>query len=264
MRLPGMSVFSRRGSWLLAAMLFCPGPGHAQDTDQPAEKTLDGYLGAGAMVMPRYTGGAGYEMQPVPLAMIEYKETAYIHFDRAGVRLWSSRDKTMALGIAAQPRFGFHARDGERLTGMATRRDAIEGGAAFEWQRPTWSLSAAWFTDWSGTSGGRSFDLSVDRDLLERGPWDISAYFDFDYADTNITRYYFGVRADEATATRPYYQPGAAVISSVGLTGAYLLNRNYALLFGGELSSLGAAAADSPIVQRRNGLMAYLGLGLAF
>ncbi len=264
MRLPGKCALSRRVSWLLAVALFCPGPGHARDTEQPAEKTLDGYLGAGAMVMPRYTGGAGYETQPVPLAMIEYKETAYVHLDRAGVRLWNSRDKTMALGIAAQPRFGFHDRDGARLTGMATRRDAIEGGAAFEWQLPTWSLSAAWFTDWSNTSGGRSFDLSVERDLLERGPWDIGAYLDLDYADAKVTRYYFGVRPDEATAARPYYQPGAALTSSVGLTGAYLLGKDYALLFGGELSTLGAAAADSPIVQKRTGLTAYLGLGLAF
>ena len=264
MCVPDMSECARLASYLVAALLICPGPSRAEEADQPPEKTLDGYLGAGAMYMPRYDGSAGNETKPVPLAMIEYKETAYIHLDRVGVRLWNFRDKTMALGIAAQPRFGFHASDGERLTGMATRRDAIEGGAAFEWQLPQWALSAAYFTDWSSTSGGQSFDLAVDRDLLERGPWDISAYVDFNYADAKITRYYFGVRADEATPTRPYYQPGAAVTSSVGLTGAYLLNKKYALLFGGELSSLGAAAADSPIVQRRNGLMAYLGLGLVF
>jgi outer membrane protein len=264
MRPPGMCVFSRRASWFLAAALMCPGLSCAQGADQAPVKMLDGYLGAGALYAPRYAGGAGYETKPIPLAMIEYKETAYVHFDRAGVRLWSSRDKTMALGIAAQPRFGFHARDGERLTGMATRRDAIEGGAAFEWQQPSWALSAAWFTDWSSASGGQSFDLSVERDLLERGPWDVSAYLDLDYADAKIIRYYFGVRPDEATGTRPSYQPGAALTSSLGFSGAYRLNKRYALLFGSELSHLGAAAAGSPIVQRRSGVTTYLGLGLAF
>jgi MipA family protein len=248
---------------LLAAGLIHPEPGVAQTPDADA-KSLDGYLGAGVMVLPRYSGGAGYETIPVPLAMIEYRETAYVHLDRAGVRLWNSRDKTMALGIAAQPRFGFHARDGAPLAGMATRRDAIEGGAAFEWQLPSWALSAAWFTDWSGASGGQSFDLTVERDLLERGTWDVSAYLDLDYAEAKVIRYYFGVRPDEATVTRPAYRPGAALTPSLGLNGAYLLNKRYALLFGSELSRLGAAAADSPIVQRRTGVTTYLGLGLAF
>ncbi len=215
------------------------------------------------MLLPQYVGGANKVARPVPLAMLEYEETAYIHLDRAGVRLWNIDDK-MAFGIAAQPRFGFHAKDGNRLTGMSTRRDAIEGGATFEWELPQLSLSLVYFTDWSDTSGGQSWQFSGDRQLIDSGPWDISAYIDLDYANAKIVQYYFGVRTDESTVTRPSYQPGAAVISSLGFTGAYKLNKNYALLFGGELSFLGAAVAESPIVQRRTGLMSYIGLGLVF
>lgn len=212
--------------------------------------------------MPRYTGGGAHETDPIPLAMIEYKETAYIHFDRAGVRLWNSADKKMALGIAAEPRFGFHAGDGARLAGMSTRRDAIEGGAAFEWELPPLSLSAAYFTDWSNTSGGRSFRFSMGRQLANSGPWDLGVYVDLDYADARIAQYYFGVRTDESTATRPAYRPGAALISFLGFSGAYKLDMRHALLFGGEMSRLGAAA--SPIVRRRTGAMGYFGLGLVF
>jgi len=216
------------------------------------------------MFMPKYVGSGDKVTRPIPLAMLEYEETAYIHLDRAGVRLWNTDDKKMALGIAAQPRFGFHAKDGSRLTGMSVRRDAIEGGAAFEWELPQLSLSAVYFTDWSGTSSGRSLQFSIEHQLIDSGPWDLSAYIGLDYANAKIVQYYFGVRTNEATATRPYYQPGAAVISSLGFTGAYKLNKNYALLFGSELTSLGAAAADSPIVQRKTGLTSYFGLGLVF
>lgn len=249
---------------VLAVGLIYPNLCGAQTTEDPAHKSLDGYLGAGAMVLPKYVGSADSETKLVPLAIIEYKETAYIHLDRAGVRLWVSPDKKMALGIAAQPRIGFRPQDGTRLAGMAIRHDAIEGGAAFEWELPQFSLSAAYFADWSDTSGGRSWHLSVDRQLVDNGRWDVSAYLDLDHADSRVVQYYFGVQADEATATRPAYQPGAAIMSSLGLSGAYKLNKNYALLFGSELSYLGAAAADSPIVQRRTGLMGYLGLGLVF
>ncbi len=259
-----MTTTLRRLPCLLAALLFVPNICAAQTADDTATKTLDGYLGAGVIYMPRYTGGAGYETEPIPLAIIDYRDTAYIHFDRVGVRMWSSADKKMALGIAAEPRFGFHADDGPRLAGMATRRNAVEGGAAFEWELPQLALSATWFGDWSHTSGGQSFRMSLNHQLADNATWDLSAYADFDYADARVARYYFGVRADEATATRPAYRPGTTLISALGFSGAYMLDRRHALLFGGELSRLGAAAAASPIVQRRTGAMGYLGLGLVF
>lgn len=259
-----MTESLRRVFCLLAALLPVLNIGDAQAADVAGTKTLDGYLGAGVIHMSRYTGGAAYETDPIPLAMIEYKGTAYIHFDRAGIRLWNSADRKMALGIAAEPRFGYHAEDGARLAGMSTRRDAIEGGAAFEWELPQLALSAAWLSDWSRASGGQSFRLSLNHQLADNATWDLSAYADFDYADARVVQYYFGVRADEATAARPAYRPGATLISALGFSGAYLFDRRYALLFGGELSRLGAAAAASPIVQRRTDSMGYVGLGLAF
>ncbi len=254
----------RRLVCLLAVGLIVPNLCVAQTTDDSAHKSLDGYLGAGAMVLPKYVGSSASDTKLVPLAIFDYEETAYIHLNRAGVRLWGSRDKKMALGIAAEPRIGFRPQDGPRLAGMAIRHDAIEGGPAFEWELDPYALSLAWFSDWSDTSGGRSWRLSADRQLVDDGRWDISAYLDLDRADSRIVQYYFGVQPDEATAARPSYQPGAAVISGLGLSGAYLLNKNHALLFGGEFTYLGSAAADSPIVQLRSGVMGYLGLGLAF
>lgn len=259
-----MTASFHRVLCLLVVMLIDPNLCGAQTTDESTKKTWDGYLGAGAMFMPKYAGSSDSKARLVPLAMLEYEETAYIHLDRAGVRLWNTDDKKMAFGIAAQPRFGFHAKDGDRLTGMSTRRTTIEGGAVFEWELPQLSLSTAYFTDWSDTSGGQSLRFSMDHQLIDKGPWDLSVYLDFDHANAKIVQYYFGVRANEATATRPPYQPGAALISSLGFSGAYKLNKNYALLFGSELTSLGAAAADSPIVQRKTGLTSYFGLGLVF
>ncbi len=216
------------------------------------------------MFYPDYTGSASYHTSPIPLAILEYDETYYIHLDRAGVRLWSSEDKSMAFGLAAEPRFGFHARDGVRLSGMATRRDSVEGGLSFEWESPELSFTAAYFTDWSGASDGQSFHLSFYHQLIDNGLWDVGAYVDLDWASRNIVRYYFGVRANEITATRPNYQPGDVLNSSIGLSGAYKLNKRYALLFGSEVNFLGSAAADSPIVERSNAFMGYLGLGLIF
>ncbi len=116
-----MTLFILRSLCAIAAILACLNPFSAQTSATPAEKPLDGYLGAGAMFNPKYTGSAGYRMFPLPLAILEYNETYYIHLDRAGARLWSSEDKSMALGLAGQPRFGFRAKDGARLSGMVNR-----------------------------------------------------------------------------------------------------------------------------------------------
>jgi outer membrane protein len=147
---------------------------------------------------------------------------------------------------------------------MQTRHDSIEAGPTLEWQSPQLSVGLTYFTDVSNTSGGQSVHLSFFHQWLDRGPWDVGMYLDFEHLSDRITRYYFGVTPAEATATRPAYEPLASVNVSPGLTGAYRLGKNYALLFGGEVNVLGDAAADSPIVQKRFGYMAYLGFGLAF
>jgi outer membrane protein len=259
-----MAVFIRWTFCLYVVTLINPITSFAREVDEPPKKTLDGYLGAGVMYLPKYVGSADQVARPVPLVMLEYKDTVYLQLDRVGLRLWSSDENKIAFGIAAQPRFGFHPHDGAALTGMATRRDSVEGGAVLEWDLPQLSFNLAYFTDWSHTSGGPSLKLTLERQLIDKGPWDISAYINLDYASTKVTQYYFGVPANESTATRPSYLPGAALTSTLGFSGAYKLTKSYAVLFGSELTSLGAAAADSPIVQRRTGLMGYLGLGLVF
>jgi MipA family protein len=264
------SGFARRllccVSWsaLLVVVAATPPGADAETGDSVAAKTLDGYIGAGARATSKYTGGAGGRTSVVPLLQFDYKEAFYVYLDRVGMRFWSSDDKKMALGIAAEPRFGFRAADGPRLQGMATRRDRVEGGPSFEWEMPQISLNIAYFTDWAGAGGGQSLRFYLIRQLLDSTRWDISAYAGFQRDSAKTVRYYFGVPADEATPDRPAYQPGASFNPNLGVNGAYKLGNGYALLFGADALLLGAGAGDSPIVERRRELTAYLGIGLVF
>ena len=123
-----MTALFRRVLCLFVAMLINTGLDDAQAADDSTNKTWDGYLGAGIMSIPKYAGSDDKQTLFITLAMLEYGEMAYIHRDRVGVRLWNSDGKKMAFGIAAQPRFGFYAKDGVRLSGMSARHDAAEGG----------------------------------------------------------------------------------------------------------------------------------------
>lgn len=249
---------------VMAAFLLAPNLCGAQTMQASTDSPLDGYLGVGALSFPSYAGSSHTQSWLIPIARIEYRETAYIYLDRVGVRLWSNDAKKIAFGVAGETRLGFHAKDDPSLTGMSTRQDAVEGGPIVEWQLPQLSLSLGYFADLSSVSGGRSVRLSVDRQLLDTATWDMDAYLDFDRSNSSIVQYYFGVRPNEATIARPYYQPGATVNSTLGLSGAYKLDKRHAILFGSEIGHLGESAAGSPVVQRRTGLMGYIGIGLVF
>lgn len=259
-----MSFKLRRALWLVALVLVVPDLQAASPAEPQSESSLDGYLGAGVMWSVNYEGSAHNRFGLVPLANFDYKDTFYVYIDRVGVRLWSNAGRNMALGLAAEPRFGYQAKDGVLLTGMQTRHDSVEAGPTLEWQSPQLSASLAYFTDVTNTSSGQSVHLSFYHQWLDRGPWDVGVYLDFEHLSDRITRYYFGVSPAEATTTRPAYAPLASVNISPGFTGAYRLDKHYALLFGGEVNVLGDAAADSPIVQNRFGYRAYLGFGVKF
>ena len=253
------------GRWCLcAAILLVPNLCAAQAAEAATDKSLDGYLGVGLISFPDYAGSAHTQTWLIPIANIEYRQVAYIYLDRVGVRLWKNDASTIALGVAGEQRFGFQLNDAPGLDGATDRRDAFEGGPVIEWELPRLSLSLGYFTDMSNVSGGRSVRLSVYRELLDNNTWDLGAHLDFDYSNSRIVQYYFGVQPGTATTGFPYYQPGASLNSALGLTGAYKLDKHHAILFGSELSFLGHEAAQSPIVQRRTGLTGYIGFGLVY
>ena len=88
------------------------------------------------------------------------------------------------------------------------------------------------------------------------------ATIEFTRLDARVAGYYFGVTPPEATSSRPAYQPGAATNLTLWLTGQHNLGKRYALLFGANVTRLGTGAARSPIVERRDSPLFYLGIGL--
>ena len=233
---------------------------HAQSPSKPASDWT-GYAGAGVIAFPKYSGGRGADTFAAPLLMFEYKETFYVDLVRAGVRLWSSADKKLAFGLAAEPRFGFKPGDGPRLAGMAARRDSIEAGPSLEWETPVASVNVAWFGDVTGASKGASLRASVYKQFVDSAQWDVGAYVSAERVSAKVVNYYFGVPAAEVTANRALYAPGAATHLSVGLSAAWKFTPRYALLMGVQNTRIGGAAANSPIVETRNAPMAYIGLG---
>ncbi len=227
---------------LYAALLLAPLACGAQSAPKPASDWT-GYAGFGGVSFSRYTGGKASEVFPAPLLMFEYKETYYADLMRAGVRLWSSADKKLAFGLVAEP------------------RNSIEMGPNLEWETPLVSLSLAWFNGVSRDSRGSSLRLSAYRQLINTSRWDVGVYATVEQESAKVVNYYFGVPASEATATRAAYAPGLATHWGLGLQGAWKFSDRYALMMGLQDTRLGAAAANSPIVETRHTPVVYFGLG---
>jgi outer membrane protein len=221
-----------------------------------------GTLGAGPLLVPKYAGGRELHAIPTPLAYVTYDDWFYVNLFRAGAYFWGSEDKKSGVGLAIEPRLGFHSNDGAKLAGMATRRSSLSGGITYDWQEGSNALSFGRFADSSHASGGGYWDVIFNRTLRHDERWDVSATLELARLDAKVVNYYFGVTPGEASPARPAYAPGAATNVTAWLTGQYNFTKRDALMFGANVTRLGAGAAASPIVERRAVPLAYFGYGL--
>jgi outer membrane protein len=227
----------------------------------PERKFITGRLGAGVLVDSRYSGAAGYRTFPVPLAAIEFGDVAYIDYWQAGFYLASNRDKTLGLAVVATPHLGFNSHDGPRLAGMQTRRSSVETGLSIDYGMDNAGVSLGYLHDIAGASDGGLFRLLVFRrvDISER--FGIDTFLGLEQLSSKVANYYFGVTNTEATAARPFYEPGAAADLNAGLHFNYDFGQKSTVLFGYEATFLGGALANSPIVERRVTNLFYFGYG---
>lgn len=246
---------------LLGLAFLCTGA-FAQNPSPPsASPGWTGTLGAGLVAFPKYVGGNSTQSVLLPIAYVDYKDWFYVDLYRAGAYIWASDDKKQGLSLAVEPRIGFTSADGPRLAGMATRRSTLFGGLAYSAENTLGSMSLGYFTDLGNASRGGYLDLLLNRPLVKNDRLELTGTLELSRTDSKLANYYFGVSPGEVTPTRPLYTPGSATNLTLWLTGQYNLNKQYAVMFGANVTRLGASAAASPIVERRDVPFLYLGFG---
>jgi outer membrane protein len=221
-----------------------------------------GTLGAGPVFVSKYVGGKDLQALPLPIAYVSYNDWLVVNLYRASAYVWGSEDKKKGISFSLEPRLGFHSSDGAKLAGMATRRGSLSGGPTFDWQGDLGALSIGYFSDLSNASRGGYVDVLFNRPFINDSRWDVSGTIELSRLDSKVVNYYFGVTPSEVTPTRALYQPGATTNVTVWITGQHNLTKRYALMFGANVTLLGSAAADSPIVERRQAPFIYLGVGI--
>ena len=247
---------------LFVVCQFAAGELYAEASDTDAEeKFVSGRLGVGAIVSPRYSGGARNGAFPVPLASLRFGDYAYIDYWQAGLYVLGNQEKTIGLAVVVTPRLGFNARDGERLSGMMTRKSSIETGLSLDYGSDVGGFSLGYLHDVTGASDGGIVRLLGFRQIEISNRFAVEAFVGIEHLDSRVANYYYGIGDNETTASRPFYKPGSATELNAGLHFNYDFGEKSTILFGYEVTRLGDPIASSPIVERKVGNLFYLGYG---
>lgn len=83
--------------------------------------------------------------------------------------------------------------------------------------------------------------------------WQLEPWAEYSWLSQEKADYYFGVREDEATLTRPAYTVGAESAWAAGLAGRYSVAKYHQLNVNLAYRSYGANVANSPIVATDSG-----------
>lgn len=89
-------------------------------------------------------------------------------------------------------------------------------------------------------------------------------YASVQWLDGDVGNYYFGVKASEATATRPAYNLGTTQVWKAGVDVEFPVSSNLAMVTGVGVTAYGKDIKDSPLVEKSSTPYAKVGLAYRF
>ena len=154
------------------------------------------------------------------------------------------------LEITATGQFrldGFEADDGDIFEGMEDRSEAFEGGLELEYKTDYGDFSFGVTTDLSNTHKGNEMSVSYSIPfILSHGV--ISPYISAEALSDDLVDYYYGVRTDEATTSRPVYIGESTMNINFGIQSQWKLGKHHQFIGHLEWTSFGDEIKDSSLV----------------
>jgi MipA family protein len=235
-------------------------------TKEPLSDTLINVGDAGLGVALRFEdslyvgGGVRYDL--VPLYQYE-GEHFYLQAYRVGAKFLPQPKQRIDMFLTH--RFEGYPYDitPDSLVGMAMRSSGLDAGISYQLQGEWGNYFAEYLRDVSGTSLGSELQIGYSFDVRTDG-LKLTPSIAFSVRDAKLNDYYYGVRPDEATASRPAYEAGAGFNTRIGVDARYDLTKHWLLLGGIFSTRWSDEVRDSPIVQSRIQLGGFIGLDYVF
>lgn len=220
--------------------------------------------GAGVMTLSGSNPYKGGDRVFRVLPLLTYVgEKAYVVGPSAGYNLFKNR--WVSANLVAEYIFpGDAFDDSPFLAGMEDRRDTLMSGFNLNVRGiGKWKLEFTATTDVLGRNEGQEFDTSIGY-AFRGNRWSLSPSAGLVWHSANYNDYYYGVRPEEATETRPAYDPGSSVEFYAGLFGRVEISDTWSVLASARGELLSDDIQDSPIVDKETVTSTFLGLNYAF
>lgn len=227
-----------------------------------AQEKSDGWS-AGAFGTAGQSIYVGKEASFNILPSLSYK-TGSLEFGLNGISVTAIEAGPSKVEAFLRPRF-FELVFAEAPELAGIDRD-ITGDLGASWLlefSPETSVTLTVAQEVTGKHDGQEIELQADHQIAI-GQIPVFLTGKLAWQSEGLAEYLYGVRAREATGTRPAYAPGSVVIPSISVSTGYPLTPQ-ALLFGGvAYSALPDAVSRSPIVNRRDEITLFAGINYAF
>ena len=244
------------------ACFLCFNSPLAAATSDPLTGILSVPGGAGLGFAVRMEGSpyrdGGTRNDLVPLYLYEGKYV-YLHAYRFGLKLHDSDSNRFDVFVAHRFEGFPYDRTPASLAGMTERGPGVDAGASYQRSGPWGAVYAEYLHDISAASGGNELRLGYNYEW-KSGRWRLRPHVMLAARDAKLNDYYYGVRPEEATALRPFYQPGSGINEQVGLYGSYSLSERWRVLAGVAATHWASGVHNSPIVDDRIQYSGVVGL----
>jgi len=218
-------------------------------------------LGLGAVANDNGYVDVGTEVNAVPVVFYQSEDVyllgpnfGYNMFDYAGLE----------FSLVGQYRFdGFKEEDEEIFRGMEERSGSLDLGFSIGYDSDYGNLSFEYVTDVTSEHEGNEMSLSYSLPY-RFDTYEITPFIKANRMSDDLVDYYYGVRANEVTQSRAFYQADASTNFEVGVNSRWQMGKHHNFIGNLSYQSFGAEIKDSPLVDKSGGLQLVVGYMYVF
>lgn len=228
-----------------------------QDNDQQSRWGL----GIGAIVQDEGYVDIGSQSNPVPIVYYE-SENLFLLGPTFGYKIFNSEN--VEFSIAGQYRFdGFEAKDGDTFTDMEDRSGTLDMGFSAEYDSDFGNFSIQFLADVLGEHKGHEISLGYSKSfIIERNR--LTPYANVSLLSEDLVDYYYGVRQNEVTSNRAFYQGDATTNFQLGVRYEWQFGKNHNIVTDASYVSFGDGIKDSSLVDSSGGFNFIIGYMYVF
>lgn len=222
-------------------------------------------LSLGVAVVANDSPFVGGDASVAVLPIIGYDSRAFSLGVLQGLRVTAFDRDDFRLSVIAAPRFFLEIADteGPALDGI-DRNITGEAGLAFDYtpNRMT-SMSLRVVQEVTGEHGGQELVLQANRTVTLAG-FPVRVGGGLTWQSGDHAEYAWGVRPEEATATRPAYAPGDVLIPNLSIGTFVPITAKTSILATLRVDFLPEAVFESPIVDQEMTTSLFVGITRSF